>query len=241
MFYDKIKEEVFFMNENNELLQLDDNEAEKKADLFNKIIRFLDEKKWIIFILVLLVIFVAFALDSYLKKDQNDIQILYTGYEFLDDDMVSKIKTTCSYLADDYNGDNVLMVDFLPLTVEKKYFDGNYTYDSTMITRFNTELNTSSSIIFIVEDSYYEVLRSSGLLLPLSTVFNELPEGAIDEFGILFGTLDISMQDGFKDLSPDSIICIRRPARDKEIRYISEDQYNYNLDFFKKIIEFSVE
>lgn len=213
-----------------------------KPTKFDKIIRFLDEKKWAIFIIVLTLLFIAFGIDAFLKKDKNDIQILYTGYEFVDDEMIFSLKETCSYLSKDYNGDGVLMVDFLSMIVDKKVdFEGNYTYDSNMITRFNTELNSSSSIIFIVENSYYEVLKSSGLLLPLTTVVDHLPEGAIDEFGVILGTLDISIQKGFRDLSPDSIICIRRPAMDNEIKYISEKQYNYNLDFFKKVLNFSAE
>ena len=54
-----------------------------KPTKFDKIIRFLDEKKWAIFIIVLTLLFIAFGIDAFLKKDKNDIQILYTGYEFV--------------------------------------------------------------------------------------------------------------------------------------------------------------
>lgn len=220
----------------------EENINKKKPSRIDRILKFLDDKKWIVFIFILLLLFIVFCVDAFINRDKNDIQILYTGYEFVDDEKILELKKTCSYLSNDYNGDDILMVDFLSMIVDKKIdFEGNYTYDQTMITRFNTELNSSSSIIFIVENSYYEVLKNSGLLLPLSTIVNDIPEGAIDEYGILLGTLDISTQKGFKDLSPDSIICIRRPAKDNEIKYISEKQYDYNLDFFIRIINYKVE
>ena len=222
----------------------DENEEEVEIEIskFQKVINFLDAKKWIFFIIILLILFIAFAIDAFLKRDQNDVHILYTGYQFIDDENITELKEACGYISNDYNGDDILMVDFLSMIVDKKMdFEGNYTYDPTMITRFNTELNTSSSIIFIVENSYYDVLRSSGLLLPISNIINDVPEGAIDETGILFGTLDISIQEGFNNLSPDSIICIRRPAAENEIKYISEKQYEHNLDFFKKLIEYKID
>lgn len=220
----------------------EENINKKKPSRIDRILKFLDDKKWIVFIFILLLLFIVFCVDAFINRDKNDIQILYTGYDFVDDEKILELKKTCSYLSNDYNGDDILMVDFLSMIVDKKIdFEGNYTYDQTMITRFNTELNSSSSIIFIVENSYYEVLKNSGLLLPLSTIVNDIPEGAIDEYGILLGTLDISTQKGFKDLSPDSIICIRRPAKDNEIKYISEKQYDYNLDFFIRIINYKVE
>lgn len=223
-------------------IEKSDEIESSKVTKFNKIINFLDDKKWLFFIIALIVLFVSYAIDSFLKKEQNDIQILYTGYEFIDDSQIEDIKNTCNYLSSDYNGDDILKVDFLSLIVDKKVdYEGKYTYDPNMVTRFNTELNTLSSIIYIVEPSYYELLRSSDLLLPLRDIINETPEGAIDEFSILLGTLDISTQDGFKELSPDSLICIRRNSKDKEIRYISDEQYNYNLDFFKKIISFTLD
>ena len=221
----------------------DDNEnEEQKVSKFDLFIKYLDDKKWVFFILALILLFLAYAIDSFLKKDQNDLQILYTGYDFIDDEQIDYIKKTCSYISGDYNGDDVLLVDFLSLIVDKKVdYEGHYTYDSNMITRFNTELNTMSSIIFIVEPSYYNVLLSSNLLLPLSYVNDKIPEGAIDEYGILLGTLDISTLDGFKHLSPDSIVCIRRNSFDDEIKYMSTEQYNYNFDFFKRLINYTLD
>lgn len=219
------------------------NEIDKsEMSKFERIMDFLDNYKWHFFIIALVILFVVYAINLFSKKDNNDIQILYTGYEFIEDSKVDSLKTSCGYISKDYNGDDVLNVDFLSFIVDKKVdYEGKYTYDSTMVTRFNTELNTSSSIIFIVENSYYELLKNSGLLQPISEVLEEVPEGAIDEYGVLLSTLDLYLLDGFKELSPDSVICIRRPRKENEIKYISEEQYGYNLDFFKKAIEYKTD
>ncbi|HPE96075.1 MAG TPA: hypothetical protein PLT66_08430, partial [Bacillota bacterium] len=107
---------------------------------------------------------------------------------------------------------------------------------------FNTDVRTFAAVIYIVDTAYYEKLLEYGLLAPLCTVCDgdtDLSGSAIDDYGLLYGALNISSAAGFDVFDPESIICIRRMSEGDEYSYISDEEYLAFVDFFNVMIAYT--
>ena len=77
--------------------------------------------------------------------------------------------------------------------------------------------------------------------MPLSEIFDEIPEGAIDEYGVRFSETKLcKFYDAAKIFPDDAVIALRRLSTMSVFtgKKKAEKKYEYNLDFFKKMLTF---
>ena len=199
--------------------------------------------KWQILILGLIAVFIIIATVQLFKKTDPDVGIMVVGQTALTAEGTDVFKSTCHSIMSDYNNDGEKSVNYLELTVadSDKATGSQYNDNMTALGRFNTEVASGNSIIYLVNDDFYERLKETGVLLPLSDALNasSVPKNTVDEYGVRLKELELHFAPGFSSLPGDLILCIRRSPADDEISYGRTMEYwRGNQLFFQSMFDY---
>ena len=123
----------------------------------------------------------------------------------------------------DYNDDGEKSVNYLELTVSEngETTNAQYNSDLTALQRFNTEVASGNSIIYLVNEAYYERLKEFDVLAKLTDVLpaSAIPAETVDEYGVYLRELEIHFAAGFSRLPGSWSLCIRRSPEQDDITY----------------------
>ena len=151
--------------------------------------------KWQILILGLIAVFIIVATVQLFSKSEPDVGIMVVGKTALTAEGTEDFKEVCYSIMSDYNGDGEKNVNYLELTVsdEDEANAAQYNFDQTALQRFNTEVTSGNSIIYLVNEAYYERLKEFGVLSKLSDVLpaSAIPSETVDEYGVYLRELEI--------------------------------------------------
>ena len=76
--------------------------------------------------------------------------------------------------------------------------------------KFDNLIMAGDSLLCLLDPFLYNRVLDSGGFIPLSEIFDELPESAVDEYGILLSDTEFGQYfDGVNTLPGDTILCIR--------------------------------
>ncbi len=198
--------------------------------------------KWLILIILIIGSLVIAAVVQMIEKGDPDVHILFIGQNYITAEGRIEAEKSLGKIIPDYNGDGKVKMDLVELTVTTvpgQSYD--YVYQQDAVTRFETEIRAGQSTVFIVEESFYDRITKLGLAAPLKTVFGEgnVPEFAYDEFSFRLRDLDFAEEEGFCRFPRESYVCIRHSPENDEINYSrTMEDYNNNLDFFKKMVQY---
>ncbi len=198
--------------------------------------------KWLILIILTLGSLMIVGIAQIIEKGDPDVHILFIGQNYITAEGRKEAEKSLSNIISDYNGDGKVSMDLVELTVTTipgQSYD--YVYQQDAMTRFETEIRAGMSTVFIVEESFYDKITKLGLAAPLSVVFGEgkVPDNAFDEYSFRLRDLDIAEEAGFCRFPRESYVCIRHSPENDEINYSrTMEDYEHNLDFFKKAVEY---
>ncbi len=233
-----------------------DETKEEEPVKVNKLENFWYHNKFKIIMTTAFAFIIAVASWQYLSRINPDVSIIYAGPEYI---TANQNKAFCEilqnmmvdynndgkkyvqlndmiFMSDDQIGDYVESVEEEGETAVVDKLTNKQTYE-----RFTYEIFGGESVICILsEDQYLDVASSDGFL-PLSEIFDEIPEGAIDEYGIRFSETKLcKFYDAAKIFPDDAVIALRRLSTMSAItgKKKAEKQYEYHLDFFRQMINF---
>lgn len=185
--------------------------------------------KWMIIIVGVLVLALIIATVQLIDQKDNDIDMLYIGAGVLSVSDNGKLKDFVADYVNDINGDGTKQVGLLELTATTdnvSRIDGesvtiDYDTNKSVLQRFETEVRAGDALIYLCDDYYYERLKSTGVLAPLSSVLEsyEMPERTYDEYGVYLKDLGLSLAPGFSSLPDTTIVCLRRSPENDDIKY----------------------
>lgn len=185
--------------------------------------------KWMIIIIGILVIALIIATVQLIDQKDNDIDMLYIGAGVLSVSDNGKLKDFVADYISDVNGDGTKQIGLLELTAATdnvSRIDGesvtiDYDTNKSVLQRFETEIRTGDALIYLCDDYYYERLKNTGVLAPLSSVLEsyEMPERTYDEYGVYLKDLGLSLAPGFASLPDTTIVCLRRSPENDDIKY----------------------
>lgn len=185
--------------------------------------------KWMIIIVGVLVLALIIATVQLIDQKDNDIDMLYIGAGVLSVSDNGKLKDFVADYINDVNGDGTKQVGLLELTATTdnvSRIDGesvtiDYDTNKSVLQRFETEVRAGDALIYLCDDYYYERLKSTGVLAPLSSVLEsyEMPERTYDEYGVYLKDLGLSLAPGFSSLPDTTIVCLRRSPENDDIKY----------------------
>lgn len=200
--------------------------------------------KWLIILGGIVVLFLIIAFVQMLTSNEPDVTLLYTGKSTVTVKGSEELKNTVDGMIEDYNKDGTKTIDFLELTAHSAETSGvvfNADTNATVLRRFQSEIASGDSVIYLMEQYYYNKLLELDILAKLSDVLYEkdIPEQAIDEYGVYIKDLEIYNAPGFNMFPPDTILCIRRSPEKDDIKYgRSVEVYTANKLCFQKIINY---
>ena len=189
-------------------------------------------------------------------REEQDISIIYAGPQALNAEMSDEVKSVMDFvMPEDFNGDgekNTAIVSYLIYSEEQvkeiesqtmANGDSGYVdrpYNSSNYDNFYSYLQTGESSICFLDPSLFESLRDGGRLASISDTVGYLPEGAIDEYGVKLGDLDIySAYGSMRKLPEDTVVCILLPL--VAGKSSDEEMYAHEREMFAAILGFSNE
>ena len=212
-------------------------------------------KVWIIIAAVFTFV-ISVAVTQYAKQSNPDIFIIYGGPEHITANEAKSFAGLLEDMMDDYNGDGKKLcqinefVFMTPEQVDKITSTPNADGEDVVVNlntnletynRYSNEIFGGESIICILSEYQYEEVKNAGGLLPLSELFDETPQGAIDEFGVRLKDTQLYAYSPAARIFPDdAVIAIRKLSTMSALtgKKKTEALHGYARDLFVKVVSF---
>ena len=191
----------------------------------NKLANFWEYNRVKILIAAFFAVVFGIALGQLISRQSPDISILYAGPDYITPVNAEKFCDNVEALIEDYNGDRkeYVQIEDLVFMSDKQieeYLALAQADDESAVVdkltnsevkeRFTYEVFAGEAMILILAEDQYLDVKASGGLTPLSEVFDYVPEGAVDEYGIRFSELRFSkFYDSAKIFPADAVISLR--------------------------------
>lgn len=203
--------------------------------------------KWLIILGGLVVIFLVIAFFQLILKPDADVHIMYIGKGSISVKGVNDLTKTVESLIDDYNNDGKKVCDYIDLAALAEEESGevfNADFNAAAIARFEVEIRSGDSVIFLMNEYYFKEAMEIGVLAKLSDVLDStaMPEKTYNEYGVYLKDLDLYKAPGFNSLPANTILCIRRSPENDTIKYNrTMEVYTANKLCFQKLITYKAD
>lgn len=205
--------------------------------------------KWAIILGTLVVIFVVVAVVQLFSNKEPDVRIMHVGPMFISQAASDSIQETLAPMSGDYNDDGEINVNILDITINKFSAEGsdvvyNYDQNGEGYARFQTEIRAGESIIYLLDEPYFNVCVEEGLLTPFDEIIDDadMPENVISGCGIKISDLDAYSLPGLKSVPDTAILCLRRSPEKDEISYgRTKEAWEGNCRTFVNIVKYRAE
>ncbi len=223
----------------------------------NKWSNFWYHHKWKVIIISAFAFLIGVALAQLIQQSHPDVRILYAGPDYISPNMNQRFCDVVEGLMDDYDGngkkyaqlnDLVFMtegqLDAFEAELEEAGEKGTIDRFANAQTseRFIYEIfGSEASLCFLARDQYEMVKKSDGFL-PLDQVFGEeIPEGAIDNCGVLLRDTKLyKFYDAVRIFPEDTVVALRRLSTMSAItgRSKAEKLHVRGTDVFRRLLTF---
>ena len=201
-------------------------------------------------------IVLGICIAQFLAVQNPDVYILYAGADYITPNENQKFCAILEGLGEDYDDDGrtyVQLNDLVYMTEEQQeeYFalmeslgetpSIDMTTNQKTSERFTYEIFSGEAAICILAESQYREVAASNGFLPLSELFEELPEGAVDDYGVrLSETKLYQFYESARVFPEDAVIAIRRLPTVSAItgKKKAERLHGYSRDLFCRILNF---
>ena len=241
--------------------------SDVNVTLSNPFLKWLDNfwyhHKWKVIIIAFFAIVIIIGVVQMLNKEKYDVEVTVATHTVYYTENVDALESALkSLMPSDMNGDGKKSIQ---LNLYKIYSEAEMnaansaetdaednpiiyadpTYNKEQINQFNSYILTGQCTVMIVSEYVYQDLvgrRTDDILLkPMSEIFgNDLPNGTTpDGYGVKLSECGAYSLDAFGALPRDSIICIMRPF--VMSGNSNSEKYEKAVEYFKSIVEFSME
>lgn len=235
----------------------DDKNVEEEAPIkINKWANFWYHHKVKVLMISFFTIVIGIGVAQFASQQNPDVYILYSGPDYI---TPNQNVALCDALEDvmiDYNGDGKVFAQLNDLVFMSE--DQMKEYESEVeaqgdtaavdrlsnkdtYERFVYEVFGENSSICILAEDQYEMVKAEGGFLELSELFDEVPEGAIDGYGIRISeTKFAEFYTAFQIFPGDTVIALRRISTLSALtgKKKAEQRYEYHKDLFCRIVGF---
>jgi len=199
---------------------------------------------------------IGVAMIQYITHSNPDVSLIYSGPDYITPNMNQAFCDVLEGLMDDYDGDGkkyAQLNDLVFMTEEQiEEFErvteeagdkGAVDRISNKQTseRFTYEIFGSEASICILADGQYQMVKAEGGFLPLSEIFDEIPEGAIDEYGVKFSQTKLYKFYSAAQIFPeDAVLALRRVSTMSALtgKQKAEKLHSRSRDLFVKMLKY---
>jgi hypothetical protein len=149
----------------------------------------------------------------------------------------------------DHSGDGVLTFDFnkivyVPTLTAEEYKENDIYFNGaenlSARGQFDNLIMIGEYVILLLDKSLYDETVGTGAFCKLSDVLDTVPENAYDECGILLADLPICVENGFRQLPDDTVLCCRTKSYvnnfNKKVQ--EEALYDAQVALFRQIVSY---
>ncbi|MBQ4353942.1 MAG: hypothetical protein IJC71_03515 [Clostridia bacterium] len=200
---------------------------------------------------------IGVAVIQFVSRSNPDVSLIYSGPDYITANMNQAFCDVLEGIMDDYDGDGkkyAQLNDLVFMTEEQiAQFEAQMealgeegTFDrianAQASERFTYEIFGSEASICLLAKEQYEMVRAEGGFVKLSELFGEeLPEGAVDEYGVLFADTKLCrFYDAAKIFPDGTILALRRLSTMSALtgKQKAERMHSRCTDLFKKMLTF---
>lgn len=190
--------------------------------------------------------------------EKTDIYLIYAGPHMFEEGSVHELSADVNkILSEDFNGDGIKTSEIVDLYIlseeqikaEKEAAESEeevYYYNAQFFAEEQKKLDqlifAGEYSICLLDPHLYESIKQSGGFRPLSEVLDEVPESAIDEYGIRLSDTEFgSFFTSVSKLPEDTVLCLRRESTMSFLnRDRAEEQYAHYVKTFCDIVNFKI-
>ncbi len=186
-----------------------------------------------------------------LSREKYDYHMLYAGPQVVAIQDLHYMTLAMEEIADDYdkNGEvSVLIDDILMLSPEEieaakeagMYLDGQFMSQS--MNEYYQQILGGNDVICMLSPYMYRIVYNEGGFMPLSEIFDEIPDTAYDDCGIILSETDFGKEfNGINDLPKDTVLCIRRLSSAAQFKGEKKTRaaHEASIELFKKLVTYT--
>lgn len=168
--------------------------------------------KWIFLTVLVFVTFAVIATVQLVLKDDPDVTFLYVGPKALGENECEQLVESAEKYILDVNEDGVSKGNILTFTLSSDYDELTQGVKDQAMQEYqgySDEILSGDATILLLDPYFYEQLADQGTLISLYEVFDELPESAVDFYGIALKQSPFANLPGFSALPSDTIVCLK--------------------------------
>ena len=226
----------------------ENNQPEKER---GKVYKWLDNfwyhYKWHTIIISFLLVVVTVCTVQSLRTTKYDMKIVYAGSKNIEAKEAEAIQDLfVSLVPEDTNkdGKTSLVLNKYYILSEEQLKEGDGKYDanrnSNDYSNFQSYLQTGDASIMLLEPWIYESVPKESLC-KLSELFGDgIPNGAIDEYAVRLGDLDIYKHFALKNLPEETLVCLQMPLyHERKLKSSTEKLYEMEKSTFVAFVTYS--
>ncbi len=206
------------------------------------------------FAVIVISAFAIFFIISFIQiftRKTPDANFLYMGpaaIAFSGENLIQE--SMGEIMKEDYNNDGEKYIDYIELTAldaDDKFNDteGDFAtgYTSMQVQKtvgesFAAQIIAGDSMIYLLDDKYFNVAKNTGVLMPLSEALGYTPDFAVNEYAVYLCDLDVYYLPGLKLLPKSTLICIRYPVTLTSGKTKVEERERCNLGVFRDMFSY---
>lgn len=192
------------------------------------------------------------------SREKIDINVLYTGPEYIASDIKDMKTAFVQTMTYDYNDDGKKGVQITDITLlsdeqlsertkaanavgERFLYNPKDIQDSKK--KFELEIFSGESLICLLDSYWFDYVVDASGLLPLKDALGYTPDNLINEYGVyLKDTKFGQFFTAFENLPDDTVLCFRRMSTKSIFKSEKkeEERYNNHKQMLKDIFEFTL-
>lgn len=212
--------------------------------------------KWVTIGIATAVIILIICIAQSCSRENRDIMIVYAGPHSLSVSEQEQLGDLMSMILPgdlDGNGEAVAHLNTYQIYSEAqikeiesktdstgKPLSVDRSFNSNSYKQYSDYMQTGGSSVCFLDPWLYEKMVQSNAVCPLADVFEQMPQGALDEYGVRLGDTELyQTYDLLKLMPEDTVICLVRPY--VWGRSSDEKMYQFEVDTFCAIVSFEKE
>ena len=106
--------------------------------------------------------------------------------------------------------------------------------------QFDNLIMIGEYVVLMIDKSLYDETVGTGAFCKLSDILGAVPENAYDDCGILLADLPICVENGFRQLPDDTVLCCRGKSYVNNFNKNVQDEelYEAQVQLFRQIVTY---
>lgn len=198
--------------------------------------------KWFIIFGIIVLVFALVCVSQCSGKTEPDATVMYAGPESVSSAYVDYVTSAfSSIMTEDYNGDGKKNVEFIQINLATDEENAavsdalqDVSGDDTQQMLFYNQNASGTAVIYLIDEKIYPSM--SEFLTPLDEVLDEVPQYALDEYGIRISDLPCYKTTDLKYLPSNAILCLRSKTKLRVLNPFDNDYYAANAELFRTLV-----